>query len=140
MISENTEAESSYVAYLQFKDSEKIKKELIEPRVKDFFSARNIDNYEEIRANKEISDLDFEKQEMSYFYENIFYDISKNRDGKVEFSVKYSITLDKKNCKEEPCEKTNIFYDEILLNKTPVFYFIYVSIDEIFSFLRDSSK
>ena len=54
--------------------------------------------------------IDFEKQHMSYFYANIFYDIFKNRDGKVEFSVKYSITLDKENYKEI-CEKTNIFYE-----------------------------
>jgi hypothetical protein len=138
MISENKEAESSYVAYLQFKDSEKIKKELIEPKVKKFFSERNIDNYEEIRANKEISDLDFEKQGMDYFYENIFYDISKNKNGEIELSVKYSITLDKQNCTEY-CNKTDIYYDEILLSETPVFYFIYVSIEEIFSFLRAES-
>jgi hypothetical protein len=135
MISENKEAESSYVAYLQFKDSEKIKKELMEPKVKSFFSKRNVDNYKEILLNKEISDLDFEKQGMDYFYENIFHDISKNINGKVEITVKYCITLDKQNCTKY-CKKTDIYYDEICLSKEPVFYFIYVSIEEIFSFLR----
>jgi hypothetical protein len=139
MISKNTEAESSYVAYLQFKDSEKIKKELIEPKIHDFFRARSISKYIEISSNKEISDLDFDKQGMDYFYENIFYDIYKNRNGKIEIQVKYCITLDKKNCKPDPCDKTGIYYDEICLNKEPVFYFIYVSIEDIFTFLRAES-
>ncbi|MCI5127550.1 MAG: hypothetical protein D3907_03400, partial [Candidatus Electrothrix sp. AUS3] len=53
----------------------------------------------------------------------------------VIFPVKYSITLDEKNCPKQ-CEKTGVFYDEILLYKKPVFYFIYLDIKEIFSFLR----
>ncbi|CAK8715708.1 hypothetical protein GCAAIG_05110 [Candidatus Electronema halotolerans] len=140
MISENKESASCYVAYLQLKDSEKIKNELIVPKVQEFFRQRNI-NYEdckEIRANKDISDLDFEKQGIDYFYENIFYDISKGKNGEIELSVKYCITLDKTNCTKQ-CSKTSIYYDEILLSKTPVFYFIYISIDEIFAFLRTGS-
>lgn len=135
MIRENIEAISCYAACLQLKDSERIKEKLIKPRVKEFFAAMSINNYEEIPLNSEISDKDFDKQGIDYFYENIFDDIEKTTEGKIEFSVKYCITLDKTNC-TTPCKKTGIFYDEILLNKKPVFYFIYIPIEDIFSFLR----
>lgn len=137
MISENQAAQSSYVAYLQFKDSERIRLGLIEPLVKRFFSANDIKDYKELSENSEISDLDFNSKntKISYFYNFIFDEIRKDTEGKIEFPAKYIITLDKNNC-EKQCEKTSIFYDEITLNQKPVCYFIYISIDEIFSFLR----
>jgi hypothetical protein len=91
--------------------------------------------------------VDFKKVDFSYFYDVIFYDIAKNKEGKIEISVKYCITLDKKNCSkvhernwmvgEVLVNRTEILYDEILLYNQPVFYFIYVDIEEIFSFLRN---
>lgn len=139
MIKENTEAISCYAACLQLKDSERIKEKFIKPIVERFFIARSINNYEEIDSNSEISDKDFNSQRIDYFYEKIFYDIKKTKEGKIEFSVKYCITLDKTNC-EKKCEETKILYNEILLNTQPVFYFIYISIEEIFSFLREESS
>ena len=137
MIRENIEAISCYAACLQLKDSERIKKEFINPRVKKFFDAMNIKDYEEIASNSEISDKDFNKQGIDYFYQNIFYDIKKTKAGKIEFSVKYCVTLDKTNCtKPCQCDEIEILYDVILLNTKPVFYFIYISIEDIFAFLR----
>ncbi|MCI5115732.1 MAG: hypothetical protein D3921_01700 [Candidatus Electrothrix sp. AW1] len=78
--------------------------------------------------------MDFKKVDFSYFYDVILNEIAKDKKN-VVFPVKFTITLDKKNCSKQ-CEKTGIFYDEILLNKKPVFYFIYMDIEEIFSFLR----
>jgi hypothetical protein len=138
MISENQAAQSSYVAYLQFKESERIRLGLIEPLVKRFFSARNIKDYKELSENSEISDLDFRSKDISYFYDFVFNEIKKNKEGKIELPTRYIITLDKNNC-EKQCEKTDIFYDEIILNQKPVCYFIYISIEEIFSFLRKNN-
>lgn len=140
MIRENIEARSCYAACLQLKDSAIIKEKFIKPRVDEFFSVRNIDfdKCKEIEANQEISDKDFNKQDIDYFYKNIFYDIKKTKKGKIEFSVKYCITLDKTNCKT-PCKKTGILYDKILLNEQTVFYFIYIPIEEIFFFLRTNT-
>lgn len=139
MISENKEAQSYYVAYLQFKDSERIRLGLIEPLVKRFFSVRDIKDYKEIYGNSEISDLDFRSKDISYFYDFVFNEIKKNKEGKVEFPTRYIITLDKNNC-EKRCEETGIFYDEITLNQKHVCYFIYISIEEIFSFLRKNTS
>ncbi len=136
MISENQAAQSSYVAYLQFKDSERIRIGLIEPHVERFFSERNIENYKEISVNSEISDLDFKSEKIIFFYKNIFDEIKKDKEGKINLPVRYCITLDKNNCSKQ-CEITKIRYDEITLNIKPVFYFIYLSIDEIFPFLRE---
>ena len=138
MIKENIEATSCYAACLQLKDSDRIKEKFIKPIVERFFAASNINNYEEIALNNEISNKDFNSQGIDYFYEDIFYDIKKTKEGKIDFSVKYCITLDKTNC-TTPCKKTGILYDEILLNKKPVFYFIYIPIEDIFSFLREEN-
>jgi hypothetical protein len=140
MISENKESRSSFVACLQLKDSDRVRHDLIKPIVGRFFSARDIVDYKEISRNSEISDLDFspEYTKINYFYDFIFDDIRKDTKGKIEFSIKYILTLDKKNCQKQ-CEKTGVFYDEITLNKKPACYFIYISIEEIFSFLRKNT-
>lgn len=139
MIRNNIEATSCYAACLQLKDGENVKEQFIKPIVKRFFRAMNIDvnDCKEIASNSEISDKDFNRQGVDYFYENIFDDIKKTKEGKIEFSVKYCITLDKTNCtKPCQCDEKEILYDVILLNTQPVFYFIYISIEDIFAFLR----
>lgn len=135
MINEKKEAISSFVVYFGVKNNEKINRELILPFIQKFFKARKIENYEAIQGNSEISDLDFKKVEFSYFYDVILNEIIRNKKKEVVCPVKFIITLDKENCSKK-CEKTGICYDEILLNKEPVFYFIYMNIEDIFSFLR----
>jgi hypothetical protein len=137
MISDNQEALSSFAAYLQFKNSDRVRCGLIDPLIKCFFSARDIINYKEISGNSEISDLDFSSEytKVDYFYDFIFNDIRRDTEGKIDFFIKYILTLDKNNCQKQ-CEKTGIFYNEITLNEKPACYFIYVSIEDIFSFLR----
>ena len=124
MINKNQEAASPFVVYFGVKENEQINRELISPFVQDFFKTRKIENYEAVQGNSEISDLDFQKVEFSYFYDVVVDEIAKNKRNEVVFPVKYSITLDEKNCPKK-CEKTGVFYDEILLYKKPVFYFIY---------------
>jgi hypothetical protein len=135
MINEKKEAISSFAVYFGVKNNERINEELIAPRIRNFFEEKNIEHYEIVQENAEISDLDFKEQPICYFYNSILNEISKNEEQKVVFPVKYSITLDKENCPKK-CEKTGFFYDEILLYKKPVFYFIYFDINDIFSFLR----
>lgn len=135
MISQKPKVQSNFVTYISVKDHSPINNELIFPKVEKFFAAKGITNYKSIAENSEISDVDFKKVDFSYFYDVIFYDIAKNKEGKIEIPVKYCITLDKLNCSKN-CEKSGMLYDEILLYNQPVFYFIYVDIEEIFSFLR----
>jgi hypothetical protein len=139
MIQEQTEAISSFVPYLYFREetNQKINDEFIEPKVKKFFDAQKIDKYHPIDAEKYISDLDFKEVKFSYFYEEILYDIKK--EGKIIHEVKYCITLDEK-VTNKTCEITKIKYDEILLNKKPIFYFIYIDFKEIMDFARDKKN
>lgn len=150
MISENRKAQSDFVTYLSVKNNSRINNELIFPRVESFFQEKNISQYKSIAENSEISDVDFKKVDFSYFYDVVFYDIAKNKEGKIEIPIKYCITLDKINCPQEiitdwymynevPVKPIYTFYDEIFLYNQPVFYFIYVDIEEIFKFLRANS-
>ena len=139
MIQEQTEAISSFVPYLYFREetNQKINDEFIEPKVKNFFDAQKIDKYHPIDAEKYISDLDFKEVKFSYFYEDILYDIKK--EEKIINEVKYCITLDEK-VTNKTCEITKIKYDEILLNKKPIFYFIYIDFKEIMDFARNKKS
>jgi hypothetical protein len=134
MISQKPKVQSHFVTYISVKDNSKINDKL-NLKVTEFFQAKNIAQYKSIAENSEISDVDFKKVEFSYFYDVIFYDIVKNKQGKIEIPVKYCITLDETNC-SKTCETTKIRYDEIVLYDQPVFYFIYIDIKEVFMYLR----
>jgi hypothetical protein len=141
MIEERIKSKSHFVGYLGIKDYDKVNEELILPKVKSFFDTRNIKHYKCINKEASISDLDFKYANFSNFFPN-FYDfivdeIHKTND-KVETVVTYCITLDETNC-SKTCDKTGIHYDEFLLYKEPVFYFIYIDIKDIFAFLRDNT-
>lgn len=143
MISQNTKSKSQFVGYLGVKNVEKIERDLILPLVEKFFSAREIANFKPIDANAAFADLDFQSKNFEdffgHFYEFIVDSIHKNADGKIEIPVTYCITLDETNCLQT-CEKTGIRYDEMLLFDTPVFYFLYVDIKAIFSYLKNSKN
>jgi hypothetical protein len=138
MIETKSKAKSDFVGYLGIKNYSQIEQNLVFPRLKKFFDAREIKNYKAINENAGFADLDFNRNNFadffSHFYDFIVDDINSN-DDKVEIAVTYCITLDETNC-SKICEKTQIRYDEILLYQQPVFYFIYVDIKDIFNFLR----
>ena len=134
MVSENTRAISNFITYLSVKQNQPINNNLIKPLAKRFFESKEVDNYLPIQENAEISDLDFKKVDFSYFYDYVFNDIHKNNEI-IEIPVKYCITIDKQNCLKK-CEETGILYDEILLYKQPIFYFIYIDVKDIFNALR----
>ena len=139
MISQKKEAKSNFTAFLSVKENKNINEQLIKPLVRNLFDGKGISNFKALAENADISDEDLKsknfKDFFTYFYEYIVNDIHKN-NGKIEVPVTYCITLDKQNCSKE-CKKTGIFYDEILLYKQPVFYFIYIDIEDVFNFLRN---
>lgn len=140
MIETNTKSKSQFVGYLGVKNAEKIERDLILPTVENFFAAREITDFKPIDENAVFADLDFQSKNFEdffgHFYEFIVDGIHKNADGKIEIPVTYCITLDETNC-SKTCEKTGQRYDEILLFDTPVFYFLYVDIKAIFSYLKN---
>ena len=140
MIETNSKSKSQFVGYLGVKNIEKIERELILPIVEKFFNARQITNFKAIQNDAAFADLDFQSKNFDNFFEH-FYEfvvdgIHKNGDN-VEIPVTYCITLDETNC-SKTCEQTQIRYDEILLFDTPVFYFIYVDVKDIFFYLRNT--
>lgn len=140
MIFEKKDLQSNFVASLGMKNNKKVDEELIAPLIKDFFNQRGVSYFKELDVDSCISDKDFKHENFNdffkFFYEKIVYDIYKE-DMDVEVVTKYCVTFDKQNCLEK-CEDTGVFYDEIMLNDKPVFYFIYVDIEDVFNFLRKS--
>jgi len=145
MIQEQTDAISCYVPYLYFgKESPRfVNEEFIKPRIEKFFNIRKIKKYEPINVTEYISDLNFNDSQtvpFSYFYDHILVGITKDTSsGEIHHIVKYGITLDEQ-VTSKVCKETNIKYDEILLNKKPIFYFIYFDLKEILRFLREHRK
>jgi hypothetical protein len=139
MIETNLKAKSQFVGYFGVKNVEKIERDLILPTVKKFFAAQNIQTFKPIEESAAFADLDFDRKNFddffAHFYEFIVDGIHKNGDN-VEIPVTYCITLDETNC-SKICEQTQIRYDEILLFDTPVFYFLYVDVKDVFFCLRD---
>ncbi|MEH1947624.1 MAG: hypothetical protein V7K77_11820 [Nostoc sp.] len=90
---------------------------------------------------------DFNKVRISYFYENLFHDLERSSDGKLELKIKWSITFDER-C--TPIQLANLppnyrgyehklsskdvksrKYGIIEINRIPVFYYIYFTLKEI---------
>jgi hypothetical protein len=141
MIETKSTLKSNFVGLLGIKNHNNVKKNLIDPIVKKFFDAQDtkISEPQEIDAKYIFSDMDFLNKSKPFLNEYFYQFISENiykENGQIKVSVTYCITLDKQNCSKN-CEKTGMLYDEILLYNQPVFYFIYVDIEEIFSFLRN---
>ncbi len=142
MIQEQLDTMSSYVPYLYFGKNthQVVNEQFIQPRVGKFFAAREINSYQPLEIKNYISDKDYKTVEFKYFYTCLLTGIQKERSsGKIAFPVRYGITLDE-HITSKICMKTQIKYDEILLNTTPIFYFIYVDLKEILSFVRNSVK
>ncbi len=139
MIEAKPTAKSNFVGYLGIKNYSKVEQQLILPHIEDFFTARKITDFKTLDENAGFADVDFQRKNFAdffaHFYEYIVDGIHK-KNGKVEIPVTYCITLDKSNCSKQ-CEKTGIWYDDILLYNQPVFYFIYLDIQAIFSFLKE---
>lgn len=104
---------------------------------------------------KLITEQDFENVEISYFYENLFHDLERKPDGKLEAKIKWGIIFDEK------CTPISVGwvspnytgynpninyldftgrpyrqYGTIDINGTPVFYYIYFTLQEILDVIK----
>lgn len=150
--------QSVYVPLISFKNEEQKKaaEDYIMGEAKNFFDI--LLQAQEVKLLAYpllITELDFEKIDMRYFYENLFYDLERNYNGKLEAKIKWGITFDEK------CAPLNLgylspFYDgndakikytnsdgrphrrygTIDINGKPVFYYIYFTLQEILDVIK----
>ena len=151
---------SDYIPVISFKN--KYQKDKVEDyifeEVKDFFEKLKIDldinkaqlPYQNIITEKDFND--FNKVKISYFYKNLFYDLGEREtDNKLKSKIKWGITFDEKCV---PCQlgyvnpsfrgygkppdiKKERRYGTIDINGSPVFYYIYFTLQEILDVLKD---
>jgi hypothetical protein len=150
--------ESSYVPLISFKNEE-------QKKAAEDYITREANNFFKILLKAQevkplaypllITELDFKKIDMSYFYENIFYDLERKPDGKLEAKIKWGITFDlkcapieliyvssesrgfdrkiaEKNAKGHPQRR----YGTIDINGKPVFYYVYFTLQEILDVIK----
>jgi hypothetical protein len=116
----------------------------------------------QINYSNTITEKDFNEKPISYFYENIFVDLGKrDRAGKLDVSPKWGITFDQKCApievsylppgfkvyKDSQPEFRRFDYDysnykfhyrygTIDINGTPIFYYIYFTLQEIIDVIK----
>jgi len=108
--------------------------------IKIFFDTKRIVNYQPLDKNKVISDKDFCNTkfiDITYFYDYIVGDISKDENGKIQHIIRYAITFDKAMT---PKDENGISYGEIKLGNNPIFYFIYVDLQDMLNFLKKNNE
>ncbi|MEH2317129.1 hypothetical protein [Nostoc sp.] len=143
--------ESAYVPFISFANDEQKKaiENYIFMQVDEFFKKiypagviRTQLSYSKLITEEDFKD--FNKVKISYFYENLFHDLERGSDGKLELKIKWSITFDER-C--TPIKLANLppnhrgykdvksclprKYGTIEINRIPVFYYIYFTIKEI---------
>lgn len=144
--------ESNYVPFISFKSQEKkdAAENYIIREVNYFFeNILNIDiSVEQIAYHKIITENDFKKVDIKYFYDNLFYDLGeRNSEGKLEHRIKWGITFDEKcapikvvmaNSNDGNQNKItqNRRYGTIDINGTPIFYYIYFTLQEILDVIK----
>jgi hypothetical protein len=157
--SDNSKIESEYVPFLSFKNQEqkKVAENYIYQEVSAFFEKiLPSQAVMPIPYTKLITEADFKKKEISYFYENLFYDLERKPNGKLEAKIRWGITFDK-NCtplqlastppnvsgfKKPPLSyidtkgRPHRQFGTIDINGTPVFYYIYFTLQEILDVIK----
>lgn len=150
--------QSSYVPLISFKNEE-------QKKAAEDYITREANNFFKILLKAQevkplaypllITEWEFKKIDMSYFYENIFSDLERKPDGKLEAKIKWGITFDvkcapieliyvssesrgfdpkiaEKNCKGRLLRR----YGTIDINGKPVFYYIYFRLQEILDVIK----
>jgi hypothetical protein len=117
----------------------------------------------QINYSNTITEKDFTKKPISYFYENIFVDLGKRSAGKLDVSPKWGITFDQKCAPIEvsylspsfriyPNSQPKFYpfeyddysqnkkyyyrYGTIDINGKPIFYYIYFTLQEIIDVIK----
>ena len=164
--SEDSDFYSDYVPAISFKSKYQkdiIEKYILE-EVKDFFKKVEIDldiNKNQVPYQKIITEKDFinsKKVPITYFYENLFYDLGEREpDGRLKAKIKWGITFDGKCVPSQlgyvnpsftgykklaiknvdPQGRPYRRYGTIDINGSPVFYYIYFTLQEILDVIKD---
>jgi hypothetical protein len=163
--SANSAFESIYVPFVSFANEEQ--KKLIENyiflQIDKFFEKLYPTGVirSQLSYSKLITEEDFKKVKIAYFYDNLFHDLERGSDGKLKLKIKWSITFDDK-C--TPIQLVNISpshrgykhklndfsdkdtqgrphrkYGTIEINGKPVFYYIYFTLQEILDVAKQKS-
>lgn len=160
--SERLDFYSDYVPVISFKN--KYQKDSVEEyileEVKDFFEKVEIDldvKKSQLFYQKLIIEEDFKKVDISYFYENLFYDLGEREpDGRLKAKIKWGITFDEKcvpsklgyvdpsftgykklDIKDKDSQgRPYRRYGTIDINGTPVFYYIYFTLQEVLDVIK----
>jgi hypothetical protein len=168
IISESDKFESDYLPMIAFKTLQQkdLAEKYILTKV-DIFFREIIQININIEASqlpyaKIITEKDFTKKRASYFYENILFDLNeRDGDGKLIIKHKWGITFDEKcapikvswlspkfipgykkpNLKLFEHDQLHCYfkYGTIDINKNPVFYYIYFSLQEILDVINSRS-
>lgn len=111
---------------------------IINPKVDDFLKIRGSNLKEVIRIDgrKSITDLNFKKIKLSYFYNRLLENVKKKSEKGFTWTIFYTITFDKKLATKE-CSETGLMYNEMYLGKFPIMYFIYFDLQEILDKVRE---
>lgn len=144
--------ESNYVPFVSFKSQEQkdAAEDYIIHQVNYFFkNILNIDSVEQLPYPKIITENDFKSVDIKYFYDNLFYDLGeRNSEGKLEPKIKWGITFDEKcapikvvmanprNDSNQNKINQNRRYGTIDINGTPIFYYIYFTLQEILDVIK----
>lgn len=164
--------ESCYLPWISFKNEKQVEavnkyiylkakiffRQILDLQLPGFNFQSNYISYHQI-----ITDLDFKKTQIKYFYSNIFSCLGeRDRESKLVFIPRWGITFDENNCPIEtsflpssyipsPASKINftplkyfsenrevsfIRYGDIRANDEPIFYYIYFTMQEILDQIR----
>jgi hypothetical protein len=164
--SEHLDFYSDYVPVISFKNKfqkDIIEKYILE-EVKDFFKKVEINldvNKNQVPCQKTITEKDFknsEKFKISYFYKTLFKDLGEREpDGRLKAKIKWGITFDEKCVPSQlgyvnpsftgykkptikyvdPQGRPYRRYGTIDINGSPVFYYIYFTLQEILDVIKD---
>ncbi|MEA5601004.1 hypothetical protein [Nostoc sp. UHCC 0252] len=105
-----------------------------------------------------ITETDFQKIEISYFYKNFFDDLERDSDGKLNLKIKWSISFDEKctpiklaylapDYRGNELQPRSLSYNDvngrlhrkygtIEINGFPIFYYIYFTLQEILDVIK----
>ncbi len=142
----NDQAISCYISYVSFKPqvTEFLNKNFILPRIGVFFENKRGDGHDiwPIDRDSIVSEVDWS---LDYVYNILLNELQKDEQGKIKHYHRYTITFDVDLAPYEseircPVTDTNIKYGQITLGEVPVFYYIYIDLQEMLRFLKKEYK
>ncbi|NCO74555.1 MAG: hypothetical protein GW795_06510 [Cyanobacteria bacterium] len=144
-IVESSDFYSQYMPLISF-DSEKNRETVnnyISNEADKFFKKLDINiivSQSFITTSKSITDLEFQTIDITYFYEQLFLGLwERDNEKRLKKIVKWGVTFDKK-CTPINSDTNLRPFGTIDINKTPVFYYLYFTMQEILDAVRYSDS